>query len=113
MNPPRPYLWQGHYGNYDDSNYTELFTDPVECLKAMGWIDRDGRPIDVRGDNIHWTLTAMPIYEDLVQANGDEFDWHAFAWQVSWEHHYLPLIIWKYENEKRLDVHEQRVLGLR
>jgi hypothetical protein len=112
--PTRPHLWQGHYGNYDDSGHTELFTNPVECLKAMGWIERDGRPRDPgRSDLIYWDLSAMPVYENVEQAAHDKFDWFDYAWQAAWEHHRLPLMIWKYDNERRLDVHEQRALGLR
>jgi hypothetical protein len=109
----RQVLWQGHYGNYDDSGYTELFSDPVECLKAMGWIDRDGRPIDVRGDNIYWSLTAMPVYEDYEQARHDETPWTDVTDVARFNHWYLPMLIRKYEDGKRLDRHEQEVLGLR
>lgn len=112
MKAPRPVLWQGHYGNYDDSAHTDLFTDPVECLKAMGWIDRDGRPIEVRGDNIHWDLEAMPVYEDYEQARHDEFPWHEYGDMARFTYWYLPLLIWKYENDKRLNKHERMVLGI-
>lgn len=113
-------VWQGFFRDYDECSHSDVYSTPEAAYEAIGFIGSDGTP-QLTVDH-SWSVEPCRVYNSVAEAKADElrFDPETFRSELDEMQtvaylsvYYLPALVRKFEEGKRLTKDEMLALGLR